>query len=104
MGGWCHRRGFGFERESKWDEIRSGGTGDLEEWEGRPSLCSVSGGPGCLDKNWGFMRWFTHKLQKRQREKGIQTKMRVKLSAKMLGIAWTLMKKKEPSSPNYLNL
>jgi len=55
-------------------------------------------------KNRDFMMWFTHKLQKRQREKGIQIKMRVKLAAKMLVIAWTLMKKKEPFSPNYLNL
>ena len=55
-------------------------------------------------KNRDFMMWFTHKLQDRQREKGIQTKMRVKLAAKMLVIAWTLMKKKEPFSPNYLNL
>ena len=55
-------------------------------------------------KNRDFMMWFTHKLQDRQREKGIQTKMRVKLAAKMLVIAWTLMKKKEAFSPNYLNL
>jgi len=55
-------------------------------------------------KNRDFIMWFTHKLQGRQREKGIRTKMRVKLAAKMLVIAWTLMKKKEPFSPNYLNL
>jgi hypothetical protein len=30
--------------------------------------------------------------------------MRVKLSAKMLVIAWTLMKKKEFFDPKYLNL
>lgn len=29
--------------------------------------------------------------------------MRVKLAAKLLVIAWTLMKKKEPFEPKYLN-
>jgi transposase len=38
-------------------------------------------------------------LEGRQREKGIRTKMRVKLAAKMLVIAWTLMKRKEPFNP-----
>ncbi len=42
-----------------------------------------------------FMRYVARKLEGRQREKGINTKMRVKLAAKMLVIAWTLMKKKE---------
>jgi hypothetical protein len=37
-------------------------------------------------------------------EKGIKTKMKVKLAAKMLMIAWTLMKKKEPFDPDYLNI
>jgi len=55
-------------------------------------------------KNRDFMMWFTHKLQKRQREKGIRTKMRVKLAAKMLVIAWTLMKKREPFDPSYLGV
>ncbi len=55
-------------------------------------------------RNREFVVWFTHKLRDRQREKGIQTKMRVKLSAKLLIIAWTLMKKREPLNPNYLNL
>jgi transposase len=53
-------------------------------------------------RNWDFMRWFTHKLQGRQMEKGIRTKMRVKLAAKMLVIAWTLMKKREPFNPAHL--
>jgi hypothetical protein len=35
----------------------------------------------------------------RERERGIKTKMRVKLAAKMLIIAWTLMKKKEVFNP-----
>ena len=55
-------------------------------------------------RNWDFMRWFTHKLQGRQREKGIRTKMRVKLAAKMLIIAWTLMKKRKPFDPSYLGV
>jgi transposase len=55
-------------------------------------------------KNQDFMRYYARKLEGRQREKGIQTKMRVKLSAKMLLIAWTLMKKKEAFDPAYLNM
>jgi transposase len=47
--------------------------------------------------------YFTNKLRGREREKGIKTKMRVKLGAKMLVIAWSLMKKKEPFDPVYLN-
>ena len=54
-------------------------------------------------KNQDFMRYYTRKLEGREREKGIQTKMWVKLSAKMLLIAWTLMKKKEAFDPAYLN-
>jgi transposase len=54
-------------------------------------------------KNHDFMRYYASKLEGRQKEKGIQTKMWVKLSAKMLLIAWTLMKKKEPFDPAYLN-
>jgi len=49
-----------------------------------------------------FIKYFTNKLKGREREKGIKTKMRVKLSAKMLVIAWTLMKKKEVFNPGYL--
>jgi len=51
-----------------------------------------------------FIAYFTNKLRGRQREKGIKTKMRVKLAAKMLIIAWTLMKKKEFFDPKYLNI
>ena len=50
-----------------------------------------------------FMTYYTNKLRGRQREKGIGTKMRVKLAAKLLVIAWTLMKKKEPFDSKYLN-
>ncbi len=49
-----------------------------------------------------FIAYFTDKLQGRERERGIKTKMRVKLAAKMLTIAWTLMKKKERFDPGYL--
>ena len=55
-------------------------------------------------RDWDFMRWFAHKLQGRQREKGIRTKMRVKLAAKMLVIAWTLMKKRELFNPSHLGV
>jgi len=55
-------------------------------------------------KNQGFMVYYTHKLRGREREPGIKTKMRVKLAAKLLIIAWTLMKKKEPFNPDYLKL
>jgi len=54
-------------------------------------------------RNQDFMLYYTRKLRGREREKGIHIKMRVKLSAKMLLIAWTLMKKKEAFNPAYLN-
>lgn len=53
--------------------------------------------------NAHFSAYFTQLLRGRQRERGIKTKMRVKLAAKMLIIAWTLMKKKEPFNPDYLH-
>ena len=49
-----------------------------------------------------FRFYFADMLQGRQREQGIITKMRVKLAAKMLVIAWTLMKRKEVFDPAYL--
>jgi transposase len=49
-----------------------------------------------------FMEYFTARLKGRQRERGIKTKMRVKLAAKMLVIAWTLMKKKETFNPDVM--
>jgi transposase len=52
--------------------------------------------------NHSLMTYFTGKLRGREREKGIATKMRVKLAAKMLVIAWTLMKKKEMFDPSRL--
>ena len=50
------------------------------------------------------MIYYTNKIRGREREKGIQLKMRVKLAAKLLVIAWTLMKKKEKFDPAYLNV
>ena len=53
-------------------------------------------------RNRPFMKYYTKKLEGRQEERGIKTKMRVKLAAKLLVIAWTLMKKKEPFDPGHL--
>jgi transposase len=54
-------------------------------------------------QNRDVMVYYTNKLRGREREKGIHIKMRVKLAAKLLLIAWTLMKKKEKFNPAYLN-
>jgi len=51
-----------------------------------------------------FIQYFTDKLRGREKEKGIKTKMRVKLAAKMLIISWTLMKKREEFDPKYLSI
>ena len=51
-----------------------------------------------------FRTYFTELLRGRERERGIKTKMCVKLAAKMLIIAWTLMKKKESFDPEYLTI
>jgi len=55
-------------------------------------------------KNRYFKAYFTGLLQGRQRERGIHTKMRVKLAAKMLVIAWVMMKRKEVFDPSRLNI
>jgi transposase len=49
-----------------------------------------------------FKTYFEHLLKGRQKERGIKTKMRVKVSAKMLVIAWTLMKTMQPYKPGLL--
>ena len=54
--------------------------------------------------NHRFMHYFTTKLKGREREKGIGTKLRVKLAAKMLIIAWTLMKKGEMFNPGCVDV
>ncbi|MBU4344812.1 MAG: transposase, partial [Proteobacteria bacterium] len=51
-----------------------------------------------------FRAYFTQLLLGRERERGIKTKMHVKLAVKMLVIAWTLMKKREVFNPDYLNI
>ena len=53
-------------------------------------------------RNPDFIVYYTDKLRGREREPGIKIKMRVKLAAKLLLIAWTLMKKKELFNPDYL--
>jgi transposase len=55
-------------------------------------------------KNRDFIVYFTNKLKGRAQEKGINIKMRIKLAAKLLVIAWTLMKKKEVFDPACLNM
>jgi len=50
-----------------------------------------------------WIEQFTNQLQGRTKEAGIKTKRWVKLSAKLLTIAWAIMKKKEPYNPQYLN-
>jgi len=55
-------------------------------------------------KNREMRNYWTNKIRGREREKGIHNKMLVKLSAKLLVIAWTLMKKKEKFDPTYLNV
>ena len=53
-------------------------------------------------RNSSFIRYFTKTLKGREKERGIKVKMRVKLAAKMLIIAWTLMKKKIDFDPDFL--
>ena len=55
-------------------------------------------------RNQHVVAYFTEKLRQRSRERGIKKKMRVKLAAKLLVIAWTLMKKLEPFNPEYLKI
>jgi len=54
--------------------------------------------------NHYFIMYYGRKYLRRQHEQGAGTKLRVKLAAKLLIIAWTLMKKKEMFDPNCLNL
>jgi transposase len=51
-----------------------------------------------------FKTYFHRVLEGRQREKGIRTKMRVKLAVKLLVIAWTLMKKREYFDPDCITI
>lgn len=49
-----------------------------------------------------FRRIYHRMLKNRQGERGINTKARVKLAAKMLVIAWTMLKNNEPFNPDCL--
>jgi len=51
-----------------------------------------------------FRIYFSKMLKGRERERGIKTKMKVKLAAKMLVIAWTLMKRREPFDAAHLDI
>ena len=51
-------------------------------------------------KNVPFIAYFTNKIKGREREAGIGGKVRIKLAAKLLVIAWTLMKKQEAFNPD----
>jgi transposase len=55
-------------------------------------------------RNRDFIGYYTEKLRGREREPGIKIKMRVKLAAKLLLIAWTLMKKREFFDPSHLRV
>jgi transposase len=53
-------------------------------------------------RNPDFIRYYARMRRGRERERGIKTKMKVKLAAKMLKIAWTLMRKQEVFDPDHL--
>jgi hypothetical protein len=55
-------------------------------------------------KNTLFIRYLNQKMQGREQEKGIQKKMRTKVAAKLLVIAWTLMKEHQYFNGEHLNL
>jgi len=50
-------------------------------------------------RNNYFIQYFTNTLKGREKERGIRIKMRVKLAAKFLIIAWTIMKTKKKFDP-----
>lgn len=54
-------------------------------------------------QNKDFIRYYAQQLMGREKEKGINTKRKVKLSAKLLIIAWTIMKRKVPFDPYHFN-
>ena len=53
--------------------------------------------------NTFFRCWLARKMKGREREHGIVGMLRVKLAAKLLCIAWTLMKNKEMFAYEKLN-
>jgi transposase len=52
-------------------------------------------------KDAAIRNYFTRLLKGRELERGIKLKMRVKLAAKLLVVAWTLMKRCEAFDPDY---
>lgn len=52
-------------------------------------------------KDAAISNYFTRLLKGRELERGIKTKMRIKLAAKLLIIAWTLMKRNEAFDSGY---
>jgi transposase len=54
--------------------------------------------------NTGFRALFTRYLKGRERERGIKTKMRVKLATKMLVIAWCMMREDTDYDPALLRV
>ncbi len=50
-------------------------------------------------KDAAIRNYFTHLIKGRELERGIKMKMRVKLAAKLLVVAWTLMKRNEVFDP-----
>ena len=67
----------------------------------RYALCQAALVAG--SRNTFFRCWFARKLQGREREKGITGILRVKLAAKLLVIAWNVMKNKEMFAYERLN-
>jgi transposase len=53
-------------------------------------------------RNKCFIEYFSRLIAGREREQGIKTKMRIKVAAKILVIAWTLWKKGEMFQSKYL--
>jgi hypothetical protein len=52
-------------------------------------------------RNKYFIQYFTNTLKGREKERGIKIKMRLKLAAKMLVIAWSIMKTKNGFDPTF---
>jgi transposase len=56
----------------------------------------VQAAVSCSISNSSIRRYYSRLLKGREHECGIKLKMKVKLAAKLLVIAWTLMKRREP--------
>ena len=75
--------------------ISKKGSGDL-----RYALCQAA--VVASSKNTHFIKYFQKRLKGREKENGIKLKRWVKLGAKMLVIAWTLMKNNAEFDPVHL--